>query len=772
MADSDPIPSPEDTPEASSPASSETTGAGTVAGFDRFAHFVIQRRPDGELDSLGGGGMGITYRAYDTQLERQVALKLINPQRVTDREVRGRFLREARAAGRLQHPNIASVLYQGEEKSHCFYVMELVSGEDLHHYIDRVGPLAPVHALRIAHQIALAITAAWQEGILHRDLKPGNIMLTVYHEGGAPHAKVIDFGLAKLMTDVGASFLTGGFLGTPEFASPEQCEEEALDVRSDLYSLGVTLWFMLTGSPPFTGSLLGIVRAQVSSPVPIEQLNQGPPALRDLLVRLMAKNPDDRPSTPLEAANEIEAAIETLRGDPQNFHPLGSGPDPEVGMVQTHLPTPFVPAVEAPSARRISKLGIALGSLFLVVAASAAAYWVRHSAAKAKPAVSATTATSATPAISAISTVTPPASAEATPQPAPSAPVAPSASPESTQEVRQPGTLALGTTPVITIPSEAFPPEPIVPMETPMPVPAESPAAVAPVPSLPAAPAVNSTVFTNSLGMRFVEVPIAAVWISVWETRVQDVRAWVRASNFRPGTTGIRSWQTPGFMQSETHPAVFISWDEAEKFCEWLTAKEVRAGLLKQGERYRLPHRREWDLSSGLLRGEPGGAAPQPPEPPAAGGGQRGAALNPAASLWIKAQMPPAGGPPPRGTLLWLGEAWPPPPGTLNAADRSAVAARSVPEAIPGYDDRFPYSAPVGSFAPNPLGVYDLAGNVWEFAGDGPPGQHGTPGKQGGSWRSTAKADFQVHGLTRIRASDRDQDLGFRCVLDRGGTEK
>ena len=309
----------------------------THAGVDRFAHFVVNRREDGELDRLGIGAMGVTYRALDTQLERPVALKTIHPQWVDDPEVRSRFAREAKAAARLQHPNIASVLFQGEEASVCFYVMELVSGEDLHHYIRRVGPLSPVHALKMAHQIALALVAASREGIIHRDLKPANIMLTSYQDGSEPHLKVIDFGLAKLAADSPATFTTGGFLGTPEFASPEQCEERPLDARSDLYSLGAVLWFLLTAATPFTGSLLSVIRAQVSAQPAWEKLPAAPQPLLAIIRRLMAKNREFRPPTPLDASREIEQTIQSLSQDRKNFYPLLSE---AAGSVLSHLQVP------------------------------------------------------------------------------------------------------------------------------------------------------------------------------------------------------------------------------------------------------------------------------------------------------------------------------------------------------------------------------------------------------------------------------------------------
>lgn len=289
---------------------------------DRYAHFTLYRRSDGSLDCLGVGGMGTTYRAFDTQLERPVALKTINPQHLHDPESRSRFLREAKAAARLQHPHIASVLFQGEQDGTCFYVMELVSGETLEEYIQRTGPLEPAAALVISHQVALALDAAHRVHLLHRDLKPGNIMLTAYHDARMPHVKVIDFGLAKFLHGGSGTLLTQpGFMGTPAFASPEQCQELPVDCRSDLYSLGATLWFTVTGRPPFSGGALSVLQAQVERDPDFNELGMAGPQLEPLLRRLMAKSPDERPATPLHAAHEIELALEQLGGPPASPPP-------------------------------------------------------------------------------------------------------------------------------------------------------------------------------------------------------------------------------------------------------------------------------------------------------------------------------------------------------------------------------------------------------------------------------------------------------------------
>jgi len=299
-------------------------------GVDRFAHFIIFRRADGQLDLLGRGAMGMTYRAWDSQLEREVALKLINPHLLDKPEHASRFMREAKIAAKLQHPHIAAVLHQGQEGAAWFYVMELIEGENLHAYIQRVGPLSPVHALQITRQILDALSAASRFHLIHRDLKPSNVMLTAYSTQREPFAKVIDFGLAKLLDESPDAELTGGaFLGTPEFCSPEQCNREAVDERSDLYSVGITLWYLLTGKLPFTGGMLEVVRAQTEQPPPLEELDEAPRALVYLVERLLAKRPSERPADASAAILELDKALHHLSSESVNYTPL---PVPEPGV--------------------------------------------------------------------------------------------------------------------------------------------------------------------------------------------------------------------------------------------------------------------------------------------------------------------------------------------------------------------------------------------------------------------------------------------------------
>ena len=272
-----------------------------------FGDFEIARREDGSFWELGRGATGATYLAVDNVLRRKVALKVIQvpvvPTRRDSQAVRERFLREARAAAALRHPNVAAVFQFGAspDGSHCYYAMELVEGETLETRVRRDGPLKSQPALEIAIQITRALMAAAAHDLIHRDLKPGNIMLTPGNAATTEvEVKVIDFGLAKAIADAGGEMdLTHGeFVGTPNFASPEQFGSGPVDARSDIYSLGATRWFALTAKTPFAGrSVEEIHRAQQSDALPIEQLKAArvPSRLRSLLKSMLALEPAARP---------------------------------------------------------------------------------------------------------------------------------------------------------------------------------------------------------------------------------------------------------------------------------------------------------------------------------------------------------------------------------------------------------------------------------------------------------------------------------------------
>ena len=280
--------------------------------------FEVSHREDGSLWELGRGAMGVTYRAVDRVLHRSVALKVIRPGLASDSQiVRERFLREARAAAALRHPNVAGVFQFGaaSEAGPCYYAMELVEGETLEARVRREGPLDVETALEVAAQVTAALTAAAQRNLIHRDLKPGNLMLSANTQATVGlEVKVIDFGLAKAAaTTAGITDLThGGFIGTPAFASPEQFDGRDVDPRSDIYSLGVTLWYALTGRAPFIGRASTDPRSlQTRTVLPLEQLaaRKVPAPVIALLSSMLAVDRAQRPAS----ARELATALETCR---------------------------------------------------------------------------------------------------------------------------------------------------------------------------------------------------------------------------------------------------------------------------------------------------------------------------------------------------------------------------------------------------------------------------------------------------------------------------
>jgi len=268
--------------------------------------------------------MGVTYKAFDANLRSDVALKVINPQYLNSETARQRFLREARAAASLRHPNVATVFHLGNSDGRFFYAMEYVEGETVERRVQREGPLPADLALRITRQVARALIAADRQKLVHRDVKPSNVMLVLDADEDHLLVKVIDFGLAKSLSaavDQSVTVSMGGFVGTPHFASPEQLEEKEIDIRSDLYSLGATLWFMLTGRPPFQGSIASVINQHLSQPLPAEILARLHPRLAELAAKMMAKSPEDRFQSPSDLKRELDAILSDLKGQSPTLVP-------------------------------------------------------------------------------------------------------------------------------------------------------------------------------------------------------------------------------------------------------------------------------------------------------------------------------------------------------------------------------------------------------------------------------------------------------------------
>jgi serine/threonine protein kinase/TPR repeat protein len=330
-----------------------------MAEAERYQHYEVLRRADGSLWELGRGTMGITYRAIDTSLHCPVALKVINSSYLGSEVARQRFLREARAAASLRHRNVASVFHLGTDHESYFYAMEFIDGETVDAYVRRKGSLDPAEALGITLQVSRALAAADKENLVHRDLKPANLMLV--EEDDEKVVKVIDFGLAKITQRGGESSGTltfgGGFVGTPHFASPEQLEEKDIDIRSDIYSLGATLYYMLAGRPPYSGAVAQIMSQHLYKPLPMGPLDGFSPCVVELIQRMMEKDPAKRPQRPVDLRQEILSCLERLQADATGGTSVGAranvGALPDTSATVVPVSSPGASAINLPSGKQI-----------------------------------------------------------------------------------------------------------------------------------------------------------------------------------------------------------------------------------------------------------------------------------------------------------------------------------------------------------------------------------------------------------------------------------
>ena len=328
----------------------ETPAFGGLGVGSRLAGYRLD-------EQIGRGGMAVVYRAYDTRLERPVAIKVLTPELAEDEAFRQRFIRESRTAAAVDHPNIIPIFEAGEASGVLFIAMRFVQGPNVQALVETTGPLPAPRACHIITQVAAALEAAHSHGLVHRDVKPGNMLLD--SGGGADypgHAYLSDFGLSKRALSVSALTSTGQFLGTLDYIAPEQIEARAVDGRTDEYALACSAYTMLTGQPPFVrDESVAVMWAQISAIPPALTTRRPdlPAAVNDVMTKALAKVPMDRYATCPEFAVALRRAcgLESSGTDPGRAASFPEPPSREATRIVPVVPADpgTAPAGDAPS---------------------------------------------------------------------------------------------------------------------------------------------------------------------------------------------------------------------------------------------------------------------------------------------------------------------------------------------------------------------------------------------------------------------------------------
>jgi len=593
---------------------------------------VDAQLPEIEITSLlGRGAMGAVYAGVQTEIGREVAVKVLPPEVAADGRSTERFRREAQVLGELVHPGIVG-LYDfgdldldpahGQSPGSPYIVMEHVDGADLANRLLAQGPLSPEEAVALLSQTCDALSHAHQKGYVHRDIKPANLFVT--SEG---QVKVGDFGVAKLVEanvnprEAAKLTMTGYAMGTANYAAPETLRKgHPIDHRADLYGLAVTLYELLVGTVP-----RGVF------PPPSEVRAEISPAFDALITRGMQQDPAARHSSALEFKKELQEAL---------VAPL-EGPDLSTAKAQAgwmRRPLLLTLAVVA-----VAAAGVAGTAMFL---------------------------------------------------------------PDDSADDERAG----------------------------------------------ASRAVDSSPWSNSLGMKFTPVPIAngptsgrEILFSIWETRRMDYRTFVE-ENSVPWNS--EDWELDGFAETEFHPAVMLNWEDAVQFCEWLTRRERADGTIGARDVYRLPSDHEWSCAIGIGDMEDVEQSPKTRE-------ELGTAVYP----WGTEFPPPVDL---AGNVM----------GEETRETRTAAMSRHAKDVIHGYRDPFARTAPVGSFPAGLHGLHDMSGNVREWCFDNM--------KEGATYRVLRGSSYRTNHERTLKSSARKgaaptdrtvSSRGFRVVLERGAEE-
>ncbi|MDF1823922.1 MAG: bifunctional serine/threonine-protein kinase/formylglycine-generating enzyme family protein [Verrucomicrobiales bacterium] len=663
-----------------------------------------QMLPQYEISGfLGRGGMGAVYRAKQIRLDRDVAIKVL-PETLTqggDDEMKfaERFELEAQAMAKFNHPSIVAVFDFGEtSEGQLYFVMEFVEGMDIHHYLrENGGSLTQEYALSITAHVLDALDYAHARGIVHRDIKPANILLN--SEG---QVKIADFGLAKALNDgeeydKPALTMSNVALGTPDFVAPEALDGDGVpDHRADLYAVGVMLYQMLTGKIP---------RGQF--PSPSEILPDLDPRVDEIIQQSMQYDPVDRYAT----ASSMRLALDPVISAPiSRVNTVRKASAPK----QANSPSPLSKNSE------IKKPGLA-GKIYMI--ATACAF------------------------VATLVFVFGRSDSQSAPAPAPADTGRTSSLLAETEKISAEPKVAGGNSEQQAPPLQEAEkvnetdPHPASPVQLTTPDEITSPvmgSAAGPSTGAPPAGATIDQPFENSLGMRFVPVPITGgisdgkhILFSIWETRVQDYRVFLDAN---PEVEKL----TPRFPQGDDHPAVMTEYRSAESFCHWLTASELAMGNLSEGQHYRIPTDHEWSCAIGIGELENPGATP--------------ASKDKAISrVWP-----------------W-GDTWPPPQGTINlyGEENAGLGLHGKPkDHLKNYADDYRFTAPVDALVTNRFGLFHLSGNVLEWTSDWNDESKSRRVARSAAWLNTPGGFFMSSARSFLPETAKGDAIGFRVVLD------